>query len=224
MALAPRNLEAALVLLAALMRHGLSQVVLCPGSRSAALAQAAGLLEAQGLALYTCVDERSAAFFALGLGRASGQAAAVITTSGTAVANLLPAAVEADYGAIPLLLITADRPDQLKGCGANQSVNQECFLAASVRWLGQGDGAGLAAMADGAIAELASAALLAARGSSQAPGPVHLNLPFAEPLHADGPALLQARAALAAVPPPAPAAMPAIPLVSKPKSHAVRSI
>ena len=209
MALAPRNLEAALVLLAALMRHGLSQVVLCPGSRSAALAQAAGLLEAQGLGLYTCVDERSAAFFALGLGRASGQAAAVITTSGTAVANLLPAAVEADYGAIPLLLITADRPDQLKGCGANQSVNQECFLAASVRWLGQGDGAGLAAMADGAIAELAHAALLAARGSSQAPGPVHLNLPFAEPLHADGPALLQARAALEAAPPPPPVALPA---------------
>ncbi len=200
MALAPRNLEAALVLLAALMRHGLAQVVLCPGSRSAPLAQAAGLLEAHGLSLYTGVDERSAAFFGLGLGRATGQAAAVITTSGTAVANLLSATVEADYGAIPLLLITADRPDRLKGCGANQSVNQESFLAASVRWLGQGDGAGLGAMADGAIAELARAALRATRGSSQAPGPVHLNLPFAEPLHADGAALLAARAGLAAAP------------------------
>ena len=212
MALVPRNLEAALVFLAALMRCGLSQVVVCPGSRSAPLAQAAGLLESQGLGLHTCLDERSAAFFALGLGRASGQAVAVITTSGTAVANLLPATVEADYGTIPLLLITADRPDQLKGCGANQSVNQECFLTANVRWLGQGHGAGLAAMADGAIAELAQAALLAARGSGAAPGPVHLNLPFAEPLHADGPALMQARVALketlAAGSAPSPALLP----------------
>ena len=190
--LARRNLEAALLLLGALMARGLSHAVLCPGSRSGALAMAAGVLEGRGLILHTAVDERSAAFFALGLGRASGRAAAVITTSGTAVANLLPAAVEADYGTIPLLLITADRPDRLKGCGANQTVNQECFLAASVRWLGQGDGSGLAAMADGAIIQLAEAALLATVAPGQPPGPVHLNLPFEEPLHADGPALLEA--------------------------------
>ncbi len=190
--LARRNLEAALLLLKALMGQGLSQAVLCPGSRSGALALALGVLEPRGLELYTAIDERSAAFFALGLARATGKAVAVVTTSGTAVANLLPAAVEADYGAIPLLLISADRPTRLKGCGANQTVNQESFLAACVRWFGQGDGTGLAAMTDAAIAALARQAWSATRPPGLAPGPVHLNLPFAEPLHADGPALLEA--------------------------------
>lgn len=192
--LARRNLEAALLLLKALMGQGLSQAVLCPGSRSGALALALGVLEPRGLALYTAIDERSAAFFALGLARVTGKAVAVVTTSGTAVANLLPAAVEADYGAIPLLLISADRPSRLKGCGANQTVNQESFLAASVRWFGQGDGTGLAAMTDAAIAALARQAWSATWPPGLAPGPVHLNLPFAEPLHAGGPALLEATA------------------------------
>ncbi len=202
--LACRNLEAALLLLKALMGEGLSQAVLCPGSRSGALALALGVLEPRGLALFTAIDERSAAFFALGLARATGKAVAVVTTSGTAVANLLPAAVEADYGAIPLLLISADRPTRLKGCGANQTVNQESFLAASVRWFGQGDGTGLAAMTDAAIAALAHQAWSATRPPGLAPGPVHLNLPFAEPLHADGPALLEAtaHASLETTPPP----------------------
>jgi 2-succinyl-5-enolpyruvyl-6-hydroxy-3-cyclohexene-1-carboxylate synthase len=201
--LARRNLEAALLLLKALMEQGLSQAVLCPGSRSGALALALGVLEPHGLALYTAIDERSAAFFALGLARATGKAVAVVTTSGTAVANLLPAAVEADYGAIPLLLISADRPSRLKGCGANQTVNQESFLAASVRWFGQGDGTGLAAMTDAAIAALARQAWSATRSPGLAPGPVHLNLPFAEPLHAGGPALLEATAyASLEIPPP----------------------
>ncbi|MDP4947185.1 MAG: 2-succinyl-5-enolpyruvyl-6-hydroxy-3-cyclohexene-1-carboxylic-acid synthase [Cyanobium sp. MAG_102] len=204
MELARRNLEAALLLLKALMEQGLSQAVLCPGSRSGALALALGVLEPHGLALYTAIDERSAAFFALGLARATGKAVAVVTTSGTAVANLLPAAVEADYGAIPLLLISADRPSRLKGCGANQTVNQESFLAASVRWFGQGDGTGLAAMTDAAIAALARQAWSATRSPGLAPGPVHLNLPFAEPLHAGGPALLEAtaHASLEITPPP----------------------
>jgi len=202
--LARRNLEAALLLLKALMGEGLSQAVLCPGSRSGALALALGVLEPRGLAVYTAIDERSAAFFALGLARATGKAVAVVTTSGTAVANLLPAAVEADYGAIPLLLISADRPTRLKGCGANQTVNQESFLAASVRWFGQADGTGLAAMTDTAIAALARQAWSATRPYGLAPGPVHLNLPFAEPLHADGPALLEAIAhgSLETTPPP----------------------
>jgi 2-succinyl-5-enolpyruvyl-6-hydroxy-3-cyclohexene-1-carboxylate synthase len=201
--LARRNLEAALLLLKALMGQGLSQAVLCPGSRSGALALALGVLEPLGLELYTAIDERSAAFFALGFARATGKAVAVVTTSGTAVANLLPAAVEADYGAIPLLLISADRPTQLKGCGANQTVNQESFLAASVRWFGQGDGTGLAAMTDAAIAALARQAWSATRPPGLAPGPVHLNLPFAEPLHADGPTLLEAIAhgSLETIPP-----------------------
>ena len=114
------NLRAAVALLQALQRRGLRRLVLCPGSRSGPLAVAAGLLERRapdggGLELYTAVDERSAAFLALGLGRADGLAAAVVTTSGTAVANLLPAAVEADHGAIPLLLLSADRPQRAVG-------------------------------------------------------------------------------------------------------------
>ena len=80
------------------------------------------------LQLITAVDERSAAFLALGLATAGGTGVAVVTTSGTAVANLLPAVVEADRSSQPLLLITADRPIRLKQCGANQTVNQELSL------------------------------------------------------------------------------------------------
>ena len=161
---------------------GLRRLVLCPGSRSAPLAVAAGVLERQGLRLYTAIDERSAAFLALGLGRADGVPAAVVTTSGSAVANLLPAVVEADHGAVPLLLLTADRPARLKGCGANQTVNQEAFLAPCCRWFGAADPRGLAAMPPAAMASLAERAWAAALGSPV--GPVHLNLPFEEPLHA----------------------------------------
>ncbi len=198
------NVRAALGLLGALRRGGLVHGVLCPGSRSAPLAVAAALLEPGGLRLHTAIDERSAAFFALGLGRASGQPAAVITTSGTAVANLLPAAVEADFGCVPLLLLTADRPARLKGCGANQSVNQEVFLVGSCRWLGDGNPEGLAAMAPAQLEALARQALAAARGdgAGRSAGPVHLNLPFDEPLHADGTALTRLAAALADEPPP----------------------
>ena len=180
------NLRAALLLLQALRALGLRRLVLCPGSRSAPLAVAAGLLEQHGpspqLQLFTGIDERSAAFLALGLGRADGCPAAVVTTSGTAVANLLPAVVEADHGGVPMLLLTADRPLRLKGCGANQTVNQEQFLAPSCRRVLSGDPGGLAAMAPEALQALAAGAWAAAVGSPF--GPVHLNLPLEEPLHA----------------------------------------
>ena len=180
---AAANLGAAHALLLALRQLGLRRLVLCPGSRSAPLAIAAGLLEAEGegLQLYTAIDERSAAFFALGLSRADGRPAAVITTSGTAVANLLPAAVEADHGAIPLLLLSADRPQRLKGRGANQTVNQEDFLRCSCRWAGAGADAGLAVMTPASLQALAQRAWQAANGRPA--GPVHLNLAFEEPLH-----------------------------------------
>ncbi len=193
---AAANLRAALHLLLALQGLGLRRLVLCPGSRSAPLAVAAGLLERRGLELLTAVDERSAAFLALGLGRVDGLPAAVVTTSGTAVANLLPAAVEADTGSVPLLLLTADRPSRLKGCGANQTVNQEQFLGASCRACLQGDGRGLAAMDRVALAALASRAWAAALGAPL--GPVHLNLPFEEPLHVGAAALAELAGELAA--------------------------
>jgi 2-succinyl-5-enolpyruvyl-6-hydroxy-3-cyclohexene-1-carboxylate synthase len=208
--LAEASVRAALTLLAALRRRGLEHLVLCPGSRSAPLAVAASLLEPSGLGLHTAVDERSAAFFALGLGRASGVPAAVVTTSGSAVAHLLPAAVEADHGSVPLLLITADRPGRLKGCGANQSVNQEDFLVCSCRWFAQGPREGLAGLAPAELERLAAMAIAHCLGDGclQPPGAVHLNLPFEEPLHI-GDAALQRLATeglhrLASEPSPAP--------------------
>ncbi|MCT4366623.1 MULTISPECIES: 2-succinyl-5-enolpyruvyl-6-hydroxy-3-cyclohexene-1-carboxylic-acid synthase [Synechococcaceae] len=187
------NLEASLILLQGLQRLGLRRLVLCPGSRSAALAVAAGMLAGPRLSLQTGIDERSAAFFALGLSRADGVPAAVITTSGTAVANLLPAVVEADHGAIPLLLLSADRPAHRKGCGANQTVNQEDFLRPSCRWVGEAEATGLAAMGAAALEAMAERAWRSALGYPA--GPVHLNLPFEEPLHADA-GTLQRLAAL----------------------------
>ena len=173
-----------------LIQCGLRRLVLCPGSRSGSLATAAGLLASSGsLQLKTAVDERSAAFLALGLATAGGTGVAVVTTSGTAVANLLPAVVEADRSSQPLLLITADRPLRLKQCGANQTVNQEDFLRPACRWCGVGAPEGLHAMASSAVLELAALAWCQAHGLNQgvdqaAPGPVHLNLPVEEPIHA----------------------------------------
>ena len=178
---AERNVRLALVLLRVLAAAGLRHLVVCPGSRSAPLAVAAGLIETEGVNLHTALDERSAAFFALGLGRAEGSPAAVITTSGSAVANLLPACVEADHGAIPLLLLTADRPARLKGCGANQSVNQELFLRPSCRWVGEGPADGLDRLDPDRIGALGEQAMACCLGPPA--GAVHLNLPFEEPLH-----------------------------------------
>ncbi|MCX5932060.1 MAG: 2-succinyl-5-enolpyruvyl-6-hydroxy-3-cyclohexene-1-carboxylic-acid synthase, partial [Cyanobacteria bacterium] len=184
---AEANLRAAAQLLLELMALGVRRVVLCPGSRSGPLAAAAGLLLQRGLELHTAIDERSAGFFALGLARGEGRPAVVITTSGTAVANLLPAVVEAGSGAIPLLLLSADRPLRLKNCGANQTVNQEEFLAPCCRWVTQADSRGLAEMDFRALQGLARRAYQLAMGSPM--GPVHLNLPFEEPLHAGAEAL-----------------------------------
>ena len=205
------NLRAALALWRALRRGGLRQVVICPGSRSAPLAVAAALLEPAGLALHTALDERSAAFFALGLARALGAPAAVLTTSGSAVAQLLPACVEADHGTIPLLLISADRPARLKGCGANQSVNQEHFLRSSCRAFLQGEVSGLGGMDPQAVEALAHSCLLHCLGRTGGPPPgaVHLNLPLEEPLHGDGATLAELAADLAAEGSAAPAGSPA---------------
>ena len=169
-----------------LIELGLRRLVLCPGSRSGSLATAAGLLASSGqLQLNTAIDERSAAFLALGLATAGGSAVAVVTTSGTAVANLLPAVIEADRSCQPLLVITADRPIRLKACGANQTVNQEDFLRPACRWCGNGAPEGLHAMASLAVLELAALAWSQAHGADQAAaGPVHLNLPVEEPIHA----------------------------------------
>ncbi len=172
---------ACLKLLAAFQLKGLQHIVVCPGSRSAPLAIASGILsEINGFNIITSIDERSAAFLALGLASAEGIPIAVLTTSGTAVANLLPAAVEADRSCQPILLISADRPERLKNCGANQTVNQEEFLKPAARWVGQGPSGGIHLLTDFDLSTLVENSWV--RLNSFA-GPVHLNLPIEEPLH-----------------------------------------
>jgi 2-succinyl-5-enolpyruvyl-6-hydroxy-3-cyclohexene-1-carboxylate synthase len=172
----------ATVLVDELVRGGVREAVLAPGSRSAPLALALHAADAAGrLRLHVRVDERSAAFLALGLGKASGVPAPVVTTSGTAVLNLAPAVAEADQAGVPLLLLTADRPPELRGTGANQTVDQVKAFGDAVRWFVEvGTPSGRA----GEVAywrSLACQALAAA-----ADGPVHLNLPLREPLVPDG--------------------------------------
>ena len=118
-----------------LVRHGVRDAVLCPGSRSAPLAFALHAADRdQRLRLHVRVDERSAAFLALGLAKGSGRPVPVVTTSGTAVANLHPAVLEASHSGIPLLLLTADRPPELRGTGANQTTAQPGIFGHAVRW------------------------------------------------------------------------------------------
>ena len=181
LSLAHNNLLVCLSLLEAFHALGLRHLVLCPGSRSGPLALAAGgMARTNLLRLSTAIDERSAAFLALGFSTATGTAAAVVTTSGTAVANLLPAAVEADRSCQPLLLLTADRPYRLKDCGANQTVNQETFLSPACRWIGQGPREGLHLFSTETLESFAEEAWQRAHHPA---GAVHLNLPFEEPLH-----------------------------------------
>ncbi|WP_275090049.1 MULTISPECIES: thiamine pyrophosphate-binding protein, partial [unclassified Microbacterium] len=117
--------DAAASLFAELVANGVRDVVLSPGSRSQALALAAARLSDDGvLRLHVRIDERVAGFTALGIARETGVPAAVVCTSGTAVANLLPATMEAFHAGVPLLLLTADRPPELRGVGANQATVQ----------------------------------------------------------------------------------------------------
>ncbi|NON17466.1 thiamine pyrophosphate-binding protein, partial [Corynebacterium ulcerans] len=106
---------------AELARH-LTDVVICPGSRNSPLSLE--LLARGDIRVHTRIDERSAAFLALGMGRASGRHVGIVTTSGTAVANCLPAIVEAYHSHTPIAMISADRPARLQGTGANQTINQ----------------------------------------------------------------------------------------------------
>ena len=204
-------------LVAALLAEGVREVVLCPGSRSAPLADAvADAADAGHLRLRVVLDERSAGFIALGAARAHAlnghsRCAAVVTTSGTAVSNLHPAVSEADAAGIPLLVISADRPHELVGTGASQTTEQTGLFAPALR-LGVDLPADLAAdlggcAADAAIAGQVRRAVAAATGTlSRDPGPVQINARFRPPLTAQD----AAEGAVPAAPvPPSPPMVPA---------------
>ncbi|MEP7032344.1 MAG: 2-succinyl-5-enolpyruvyl-6-hydroxy-3-cyclohexene-1-carboxylic-acid synthase [Actinomycetota bacterium] len=166
----------------ALVRSGVGEVGLSPGSRSTPLALA--VARERGLRAHVHLDERASAFFALGVAKATGYPAAVLTTSGTAAANLLPAVVEASMARVPLLLLTADRPPELRGVGANQTIDQLELFGRFVRWFVDADVPSASEDALGAWEDLARRAV--ARSLGPTPGPVHVNLPFREPLVPSG--------------------------------------
>ena len=184
-------------LVAALLAEGVREVVLCPGSRSAPLAEAlADAADAGRLRLRVVLDERSAGFIALGVARAHAlnghsRCAAVVTTSGTAVSNLHPAVSEADAAGIPLLVISADRPHELVGTGASQTTEQTGLFAPALR-LGVDLPADLTAdlggwAANAAITGQVRRAVAAATGTlSRDPGPAQINARFRPPLTAEG--------------------------------------
>jgi 2-succinyl-5-enolpyruvyl-6-hydroxy-3-cyclohexene-1-carboxylate synthase len=172
-----RNLAWADALVAGLAAAGLRRAVLAPGARSAPLALA--LLRRPEIACEVFTDERVAGYFALGLAKASGQPAAVLCTSGTATANLLPAVMEANLAGVPLLVLTADRPAEALGWGANQTADQSRLYGAQVRAyhaLPVPDGVVDASFLRALAARLVEDCLYPAAG------PVHANLPFREPL------------------------------------------
>lgn len=168
--------EFATALLAELLGRGVRDVVLSPGSRSQALALAAASYERAGmLRLHVRIDERSAGFLALGLAVESRRPVAVITTSGTAVAELHPAVLEAAHSGVPLVLLTADRPEELRGIGANQTTTQPGMFGSAARMFD------IAAPVEGGD-HPGDAAALAGEVLDGIAGPVHVNLQFREPL------------------------------------------
>jgi 2-succinyl-5-enolpyruvyl-6-hydroxy-3-cyclohexene-1-carboxylate synthase len=177
----------ATVLVDELIRCGLREAVVAPGSRSAPLAMALHAASAGGrLRLHVRIDERSAGFLALGLAKASGRPVAVVCTSGTAAAHFHAAVIEADEAGIPLLVLTADRPPELRGTGANQTIDQIKLYGGAVRWFCEAgvpeDRPGQA----GYWRSMACRAWTLSSGNALVfPGPVHLNLSFREPLVPD---------------------------------------
>ena len=170
-----------------LARWGVRDVVVSPGSRSTPLSMTAFELSRRAperMRLFVDVDERGAAFFALGLAKASGRPAALVCTSGSAVANYYPAVMEAESSRVPLVVLTGDRPPRLQGLGAPQTCDQLNAYGNHVRAFRQmplpsGDDAALA------FARQAAREAVIAAGEGCLGGPVHLNFPFDEPLKPD---------------------------------------
>ena len=174
-------------LVAELAAAGVREAVVCPGSRSTPLALAMAACAA--IRTRVILDERSAGFFALGLARTSRRPVAIVVTSGTAVANLMPAVVEASLARVPLVLLTADRPAELQDRGAPQTIDQAGIFGTHVKWTSE------LPLFDGEAATIAHVRGVAGRAVATAmagpAGPVHLNVPFREPLLPDGPLALR---------------------------------
>ncbi|MBN8867426.1 MAG: 2-succinyl-5-enolpyruvyl-6-hydroxy-3-cyclohexene-1-carboxylic-acid synthase [Solirubrobacterales bacterium] len=162
-----------------LARSGMRLAVVSPGSRSTPLAIA--LFRQEGIEVEVALDERSASFFALGAAQSTGLPVALVCTSGTAAANYHPAVAEADLSAVPLVVLTADRPPELRDVGAGQTIDQIKLFGSSVRWFTEvgshdADDSGLLH-----YRSLACRAWATASGDPR-PGPVHLNFPLRDPL------------------------------------------
>ncbi|GLZ11953.1 2-succinyl-5-enolpyruvyl-6-hydroxy-3-cyclohexene-1-carboxylate synthase [Actinomadura sp. NBRC 104425] len=175
----------ATVLVDELLRCGMTDAVLAPGSRSAPLALALHEAAVAGRTrLHVRIDERSASFLALGLAKRSGRPVAVVCTSGTAAANFHPAVIEAHQAGVPLVVLTADRPPELRDTGSNQTIDQIKLYGTAARWSCE---IGVPENRPGMVAYWRSVTSRA-WGLAQAPdpGPVHLNVAFREPLIPDG--------------------------------------
>ncbi|MGA4508796.1 2-succinyl-5-enolpyruvyl-6-hydroxy-3-cyclohexene-1-carboxylic-acid synthase [Propionibacteriaceae bacterium G1746] len=175
------SVDLARTVVATLLDQGVRHVVLAPGSRNAPLALALATADRAGqLSLHVRVDERSAGFIALGLARATGGVVAVVTTSGTAVGNLLPAVMEARHAGVGLLVLSADRPASMIDSGANQTTRQDRLLGehalACIRVASESGG-----VADWR-AQVARAVVLASGARTRQPGPVQVNVELAAPL------------------------------------------
>ncbi|WHX99699.1 2-succinyl-5-enolpyruvyl-6-hydroxy-3-cyclohexene-1-carboxylic-acid synthase [Neobacillus sp. DY30] len=157
---------------------GIKDVVVSPGSRSTPMAMV--MAEHPEINIHIHVDERSAAFFALGIAKVTNKPVAILCTSGTAAANYFPAIIEARYSRVPLLVLTADRPHELREVGAPQAIDQLHLYGQHVKWFAD------MALPESSTEIIRYARTVGARAAaiaSQAPaGPVHLNFPFREPL------------------------------------------
>jgi 2-succinyl-5-enolpyruvyl-6-hydroxy-3-cyclohexene-1-carboxylate synthase len=165
-----------------LARAGVSDACTSPGSRSTPLVLA--LAREPRLRAHSLIDERASGFFALGAAKASGRPVAVACTSGTAVANLLPAVIEASEAGVPLIVLSADRPPELRGVGAGQTIDQIKIFGDAVRWFVE---VGHHDEHDERWIRALAARACAVACDARAPGPVHLNWPLREPLVPDGP-------------------------------------
>ena len=172
----------ALALVDEFARCGVRDACLAPGSRSAALALV--LAEEERIRLHVCIDERSASFMALGIARASGRPAIVLSTSGSATANFHPAIVEADASRVPMIVVTADRPPELRSTGANQTIDQVKMYGDNVRWFCELGVPEERPDAPRYWRSIACRVFAEAIGGPS--GPVHLNVPMREPLVPEG--------------------------------------